>query len=219
MSATRTGLLILALSAICANEFTHRLRQLNSPHPQVRAAAVKRLGELGDRRAVPRLIPLLKQDTVVLVRFETALALGKLRDEAAIPPLTAAAETDPSPDVMLAATKALAEFGPKAFEPLIKLLYSRLSAVRLLAARELGRLRATSAVKPLIERLNDPDPGVRKAAIYALRRIGTAEAMEAVARMLSRPDRELESAAEEALSGTGYEADLEELRRLLRKYR
>lgn len=202
----------------CVSETTTLRGQLNSPDPVVRANAAKRLGELRDKEAVPHLVKLLK-DTVPMVRFEAILALGKVGDREAIQPIFEVAKGDKREDVAMAATKALADIGNSATDPLIKLLTSHRAVVRMTAARGLGRLRISPAVEPLIRLLGDRDPNVRRAAISALRRIGDPKGMEAIARMVTSPDRTTEESAEEALSGRGYEEQLEEVRRLLRSFR
>ncbi len=208
---------VIGVGFACVSEVVSLRRQLNSPDPQVRADAAKRLGELRDRVAVPKLVTLLK-DSVPLARFEAALALGKIGAPEAVEPLFEIANRDEREDVALAGTKALGDIGPKATEALIRLLGSPRAVVRLTAARGLGRMRAVAAVERLIQLLDDGDRNVRKAAISALRRIGDQRGMEAITRKLASPDQEIAAEAEEGLSGRGYQEQIEELRQLLRYY-
>lgn len=202
----------------CVSESAQLRRQLQSPEPEVRADAAKRLGELRDKEAVPQLIALVR-DTVPVVRFEAVLALGRIGAREAVKPIFEVAKGDKRDDVAMAATKALADIGSSATDPLIKLLTSPRPVVRMTAARGLGRLHAFKAVEPLIHLLRDRDPNVRRAAIAALRRIGDPKGMEAIAQLIASPDRTTEESAEEALSGRGYEEQLNEIRQLLRSFR
>ncbi len=59
---------------------------LKDPSPKVRNHAAKALGELGDKRAVPALLPML-QDPVPGVRRAVAVALGALKSRQAVPAL------------------------------------------------------------------------------------------------------------------------------------
>jgi HEAT repeat protein len=73
----------------------------------VRSAAVKAIGEMGDRTQIQRLIPALK-DQETFVRFFAVEALGQLKGEEAIQ-LLMAAGSDPDPMVRIAAVKTLDE--------------------------------------------------------------------------------------------------------------
>ncbi len=111
-------LIILLLLLACVSETTRLRRQLNDPDPGKRADAAKRLGELKDKNSVPLLISLL-DDSEPAVRFEAGLALGKIGDTTAITPLWTAARNETREDVATAFTKALADIGPPAADPLI----------------------------------------------------------------------------------------------------
>jgi HEAT repeat protein len=201
----------------CVSESVRLRQQLNSADPAIRADACERLGQLRDKKAAPLLIKLL-QDTVPAVRFSAALALGNIGSAEAVAPLTRAIENEPREDVAMAMTRALADLGPPAIEPLIKLTGSIKPLVRMTACRGLGRIGAHQAVEPLVRRIDDPDPNVRRAAIFALRRIGDERGLEAIARRVQSPDWRTEENAEQALSGRGYEEQLERIRQILRRF-
>jgi HEAT repeat protein/cyclophilin family peptidyl-prolyl cis-trans isomerase len=106
------------------------------PQPYTRAFAVKGLGLLTDRTALPVLLPLLTTgDRAVLI--ETIRALGRIGDGAAAAPLlkiVASADAEPH--------------------------------VRLEAVTALGGLRAVPAVNDtLLDLLSDPKPAIRAAAL------------------------------------------------------
>ena len=75
--------------------------------------AVRGLGRLGDVRAIPPLVRLLRDPEIAfVVRGEAASSLGKLGDPAAEAALRAAL-TDPLPSVAEAARRALAGLHPE----------------------------------------------------------------------------------------------------------
>lgn len=212
------GLFLITLLIFCTSEIARLHRQLSAREPQKRAAAAKRLGELHDQNSLPLLLPLLN-DSSPEVRFEVALALGKIGNPDAITSLAEAIKTEPREDVAMVMTKSLGNLGPAAIDPLINLTVTSRPLVRMTACRALGRIGSHRAVDPLIRRLDDPDPNVRKTAIIALRRIGDPKGMEAIARKITSPDRTTEQTAEEALSGRGYDEQLDQIRHLLRTLR
>lgn len=204
----------LLLFGACTSEAVRLRAALNSPDPETRMAAAKRLGELGDKPAVPRLCELL-EDSLPAVRAEAANALGRIADRRSIEPLAVAVGREEFEAVARVEVAALAAHGGPASEALVGLLISRRSIVRAMAARSLGKLKARVAVTPLIGLLDDTDARVSKSAAYALRRIGDARGVEALAqRVETRVSGD--EAVEDALGGRGYEEQLNEARRLTR---
>jgi HEAT repeat protein len=64
------------------------LRLLGSPEPDKRLTAIRELGKLGNKKAIPYLLEQLQTDDLVL-QSEAVRALGKLKAEEAIPKLLA----------------------------------------------------------------------------------------------------------------------------------
>lgn len=81
------------------------IKMLSHQNPSLRNEAVKKLGELGDRAAVPHLIKMLK-DKDWLMRVTAAKSLGALGDRSAVPALIEKL-TDPFPMVPLVAAEQL----------------------------------------------------------------------------------------------------------------
>jgi HEAT repeat protein len=92
------------LRELCLSVIRHSFQNENL---FVRSAAVKAIGEMGDRTQMQRLIPALK-DKEPFVRFFAVEALGQLKGEEAIQ-LLMAAGSDPDPMVRIAAVKTLDE--------------------------------------------------------------------------------------------------------------
>ena len=111
------------------------------PHPYTRAFAVKGLGALKNRAALPTLLPLLAgTDREVVI--ETVRALGQIGDPSAAPPLI----------------KMLQDGGTDPH-------------VRLEAVRALGHVRAPGVYDLLLDALSDSSPAVRAAALQSAARV------------------------------------------------
>jgi len=206
---------VLAL-ATCASPVARARAGLKSEDARVRAESARFLGEQRDRMAVPELSG-LAQDSFAEVRFEVAIALGRIGDRRAVEPLAAACRAEVRDDVASAQVKGLTDLGGPAVGALVELLASPKPVVRAMAASGLGRLRAEAGVDRLVWLLSDRVPMVRKAAARALRRIGDPRGLDALARQIESPDRETELNAEEELGGRGYDEQLDQLRALLRR--
>lgn len=88
------------------------IESLKDAHAEVRQGAVAALGELGDRRAVPRMQDRLQHDPAAGVRSEAAYRIGKMGDAGSISMLKAAALGDPEPAVREWATWAARQLKP-----------------------------------------------------------------------------------------------------------
>jgi HEAT repeat protein len=108
-------------------------------------------------------------------RITAADSLGHLKKKRAIDPL-ATALGDKYPEVQQAAEDALVNIGSASVKPLIPLLTSQKTDVRMRAAQALGRIGDNRAVEPLIGALRDSEVDVKKAAIDALGKIGDGRA-------------------------------------------
>jgi bilin biosynthesis protein len=212
----RVLLASVLLSIACSNPVAEARRDLDSPDPEVRAAAARFLGKKKDKESVPRLVQML-DDEDVSVRKELARALGEIGASEAAEPLADAFSRENDEDVMLAASRALVKIGSPSVQPLIGVLGSSRPEVRAGAARTLGRIGSQKAVDPLIRLLDDRVPEVRQAAIHSLRTIGGGKALEAIARSVQDRNRDVESSAEDELGGRGYERQLDRAKQLIRR--
>lgn len=149
--------------------FTSLLSALRHSEWQVRAAAARKLGKLGERAALEPLVAILTQDTVVAVKVAAARALGELAEYAPVEPLIAALD-DPSDDVKEATTWALGELRERV--PTSTLLENLLncnnSSVRATAIRALGKLEMQASTHILVAALEDADWQVREMAALML---------------------------------------------------
>ncbi|MFO1156126.1 MAG: HEAT repeat domain-containing protein [Rhodospirillales bacterium] len=199
---------------------------LGDKNGDIRKAAARSLGKIGDARAVEPLTATLQDDdwnvrsaaaealadigspAVSLliatlrnrdpqVRKAAAETLGKIVDARAAEPLIAALRDDDW-DVQSTAAQALGKIGSPAVELLIAALRNKEWRVRLLATKVLGMIGDARVVGPLIAILRSADGQVRSAAVEALGKIG-AFAVSPLIAALRDKDWEVRSAAAQAL--------------------
>jgi HEAT repeat protein len=205
---------------------------LGDERSDMRQAAAKALGAIGDARAMEPLIAALK-DKDSAVRKAAAEALDHLgwkpaQDESAgwywmakhdwdkcvalgalaVEPLIAALK-DENSDVRQAAAKALGKIGdPRAVEPLIAALSDESSDVRYAAAEALGKIKDPRAVEPLIAAHQNWWVGA--AAACALGEIKDPRAVEPLIAALKDEKWDVRAAAAEALVSLYRNASLSE---------
>lgn len=195
--------------------------------PEVRLAAAKALGALGDDRGLSPLISLLR-DRQPEIRAAATLSLRQLGDSRAIDPLLRALE-DRDHNVRWQAAGALtalgwrpsnntefilrsvaigqheeaAAHGSRAVEVLVQALEDMTSPRRHAAAAALGKTGDARAVKPLERALKDEDSHVRVAAVEGLSQLGNLQSATALLVVLKDLDHHVRAAAVEALGRMG----------------
>jgi len=193
------------------------LQQLKSSNPDLRIKAARSLGSAKQRRAVPSLIKLLKDENPQ-VRLAVIEALGAIGHYASAEPLAAALST-PSKKAQSetaereSLAKALAGVGSAAVKPLMQALSSEEKEARRWAAFALGAIKDPLAVDSLIPKLEDSRSEVRKAAAIALGGIGDSRALKPLIKALASRDLETRRAAAEALGSMGSEEGADALMR------
>jgi len=204
---------------------------LEDQNEDERALAAKKLGEMGDSRALEPLLKALR-DPVALVRKNAAISLGELRARDALKALEASLLEDQNPDVRKSCAEVLGKIGEfAAVETLRKALADNNPFVRKACADalcELGepewqaivqgdkddidRLAATgdsTLVETFVRALEDTDRHHRRKAAMALGRLGNEKAVEALGTALLTDDDELVRASSaRALGMIGGESAL-----------
>ncbi len=154
------------------------LDALRDENPQVRTAAVKALGEIGDPAAVPEVLSTMVKDPSGDVRWMASAALGKM-GAAAVPGLMNALR-DEDWKVRRSAAEALWGMAePAAVPGLMEALCDKNDVVRQAASGALEAMGVV-AVPGLIEGLNNQVGAIAQAAANMLQKIGTYEARSAV---------------------------------------
>jgi len=190
------------------------IKALRHEKHDVRQAAARALGRIGDARAVEPLIAALK-DKYFKLRETAAWALGYIGDARAVEPLIAVLkDKEKGLDLRQAAAWALEQLGWKpdqgedgawywivrrdwekavalgfpAVEPLIAVLKDAYEDgdVRQAAAGALGKIGDARALEPLIAALKDGSSGVRQAVAEALGKIGDVRALEPLIAVLKK---------------------------------
>jgi HEAT repeat protein len=181
---------------------------LKDENPEIRNYAAKRLGHLGDYKAVEPLILLLK-DKDAVVRYSTAKALARLGSTKAIRPLILATHQslkvsshNPfSSRVDVSSLETLVQQFDAS--PLIPLLKDENAEVRNYAAKTLGFLGDSRAVEPLLPLLKDENVKVRNSAAKALSSLSESKTIESLIALLKDENVEKRKSAVKALGSLG----------------
>jgi HEAT repeat protein len=163
-------------------EFKSDNRQLvNRQIVQDRYYAALLLGILGDKRAVPALIEVTRDETI---DYQAAMSLGQIGDKRAIPALHDMLERcSNKPFPCLFAGYGLAMLGDKeGLKVVIDTLNDHQAhwTIRRHAIEALGKLRDKEAMPYLITALKDEHPNIRVSAAKALGEIGDVSALPAL---------------------------------------
>ncbi len=167
-----------------------------------KGAAIKALGLIGARRAVPKIIPFLQDKEN---REAAATALGRIGDPRAVEPILATLmETEKR--YRNAAILALRRIGPPAFPALIRELRSDEVLMRRAAADALIGSQSRDVNGPLMAALGDPDAETRASAALALGWQGNVAAVPGLVVALSDSSWEVVDSAVTALGDIGLAA-------------
>ncbi|MEI7832218.1 MAG: HEAT repeat domain-containing protein, partial [bacterium] len=176
-----------------------------------RISVISALGQIGDQRAIPTLIPMLK-DTDGYVRGSVASVLGDLKDPAAVDPLlltlkekgkatTVPGGTIATDSYLYSRQIAASALGklkdPKAIDPLLTAGASEeaLAPTVALALKEFG----SPVVEPLLAVLKGTDLPRKRIAVQTLGTLADLRAVEPLQALLTDPDVKLRITAGEAL--------------------
>ncbi|MDB6018969.1 MAG: lyase domain protein repeat-containing protein [Pedosphaera sp.] len=205
-----------------------KLQRLKSKDSKTRIRMVEEMAASGKASVLEPITEALKEDEDSEVRAAAAKALGTLRDERSLAPLTAALN-DPKPDVRAAVVQALRQLGDqRAIDPLLNSLRDPNHHVRFHVANSLSALGwrpntdtefvlrsvalgqheeaaayGKESVQLLIKALEDITSPKRQAAAVALGKTGDQRAIKPLEAALEDNDNHVRVAAVEALSQIG----------------
>jgi HEAT repeat protein len=156
-----------ALKAIRADDVWPALEEhLQSPEATVRKRIAKLLGDMGEYKAVPRLVSLTR-DSDPGVRYEAVEALRKIGDSRAVDALIGCLN-DESHEVRCGAVQALRWAGDlRAVEPLVAVCVEN-EELRLLAIQALREIAGDEAISPVVHALRQSRELVRATATEIL---------------------------------------------------
>jgi len=160
---------------------------LQDEHPDTRRTAAESLGKIGDRSALPAVLPLLT-DPVPAVRATAVQALGRVAtpDDGAVIAGLAHLLDDSDDRVRQAAALAIGEIepSPRQLTPVADLLRASDVHIRRAAVRALISLDTGQVIEWLLPLLDDPDAEVRQGAVSALGFSGDARVTAALRKRL-----------------------------------
>jgi HEAT repeat protein len=159
---------------------------LESTSPRTRAEAARKLGDSGNPRLVPRLLPLLGDDDFG-VRQAAVAALARFRDDTSTAQLLGALSND-SPVVRAGVVAVLGTQGRRESLPaLLALAEDPDPTLRAEVIRSLATIDPQAASSTIMAASSDPNAEVRIAAVDALGAVGSPEARDAL-QTLARDD-------------------------------
>jgi HEAT repeat protein len=155
---------------------------------QKRRRAIKALGSIGGRSAVPALIKVLQNDSSPSARMEAIEAIVKIGDLSANRALIGALISDPSIIVRSAAARALGEFRSKeAVESLTQVVESwdrGQEQTKIVALDALRKIGDKSIVPRLLEAMHTIEQEVCAKIIETLGHFGDTTSVERIAKFL-----------------------------------
>lgn len=183
------------------------IESLNDNDQYVKLESIRSLGKMGDIRAIPPLLDLLrKENQEDQVYVQIAWAFSDIGEKAVEPLLDVLTDSRrwvkraaaaalgrigdrravesligslQDEDVNLVAATSLGEIGDKrAVGPLLAMLSSKDKYIWIVVSRALGEIRDSRAIDPLLQALKDVQKSVRKGAAEALGEIGDRKALE-----------------------------------------
>jgi HEAT repeat protein len=186
-------------------------RKLKVGDSAARLEAARRLGELGNSRAVAALAEALA-DRSWADRWAAAVALGKLRNGRGVGALGTALESDDAVDVRCNAAWALGRIGGKvAVEHLLSALDDQDESVRRVVVEALAAVGKGDTMGGLVKALGDSSHDVRLAAVVALGETGSGTAAQPLLVAIRDTEWSVRSAAAQAVAKICDSADLDAL--------
>jgi HEAT repeat protein len=149
------------------------MRRLSDRDKTVRSRAADALGEIGDTKAIPRILKTLKDTHIdIAFRVSAALALAQMgQDEGPKFILGLVKSTNPDDRVIAAETLGGNQIEGRS-EPLLSLLADSVERVRFAAVQAVRELHDPRAIPALKKLLDDPEPAIREHAAIALEELG-----------------------------------------------
>jgi len=179
-----------------------------NPDPEVRAAALSAIGELGDLRGL-QVLTIGVRDNDVPVRIAAIRALGLITNDTACAAIAGGlTDIDASVRMTAAETLAAGKGSSVTVEPLCKALTEEEDAkVRCAVALAMGKLEDEDARQALVAALaNEHIAEVRKAALTALDAVDDEYRVKGVACAIGDVDEKVRGDAREIFGEIGVEA-------------
>lgn len=205
-----------ALGQLQATEAADALLKLfKSRDNYVRLAAVKALGEVKTKAAIPALTDVVRNDDNMFLKKTAVEALGNIGDAEAVPVLIEALFIEKGASLYPQASYALVQVGPAAIGPLTETLTGKNAAVTKMAtdkgfmegaieakcAEVLGDLRAQKAEEILLRMFRETqNPIIQSKLALALGRLGTSKSVDTLVKASATPAGDLREYFVDALN-------------------
>ncbi len=193
----------------CQDAALKDIALLSSDDDATCVLAARRLGESGEKSALPSLLKVLKDGSKVICREEAAKTAIKIGEPEVIVDtlLEVAASNDSGTWAHLVAVEAFESLGQRAVDPLIEAIEKNVDPRRKQEAiMALGRIKDAQAIKTLskVVQVESGEVETRSAALAALGSIGSSEAGAVITGALidNKEDPSLRASAMEALTLT-----------------
>ncbi len=161
------------------------IKALDNPDHQTQEFAAGIIGNIGNKAAVPALLKALEKKPPR--RYAIVWALGKIKDERAIPTLIEAFR-DERADVRKTAMRSLLMIASPAVPYLIARINDPDPIMRVHVITSLGELGVASSEELVLRSLKDPDDRVREAACRALGYLGSVKSVGPLSEMIEDPN-------------------------------
>lgn len=208
--------IVQALGALAAKDGAEVvLKLLSSRDSYVRLAAVRALGEIGSKSAVPALSDIVRKDDNMFMKKTATEALGEIGDAEAIPVLVEAMFIEKGASIYPQASLALASIGAAAVPALVETMHGKNAVVQKMAedkgfiegaveakcAEVLGDLRAKQVEPEFVKRFKETkNPILQRNFAIALGQLGGPKAVEALSKAASEPASDLRQFIVDALN-------------------
>jgi HEAT repeat protein len=170
--------------------------QLYSENPIIRESAVIALGKIGTPKAVPHLIKLLNEDSLII---QICAALARIGDQSAFKPVLPILG-HPDKTIRHAAIAVINSLGhPDTAKELSALLQSNNPFTRESAVRIAGYFGYREFISQILELFDDPVESVKRAVVESLPFFDSEKAIQLLKDAASSPSPQIRSSAAYAL--------------------
>ncbi len=195
---------IFALHRLGNTSYSHELEKtLEDPRPQVRGDTAMVLGLIGDKSAIPLLIPVLHTDIEPNIRLQAADSLWRMGNEDGEDALITFTISSYTSDEMLAAMALAAPRDTQVLGHIQGLFSSDYLEVRLVAARACAMLGDGEGYGVAMEGAESVDPRQRALAALVYGAIARPDSQPRLAKLLKDTNEEVRIAAAGALVAIG----------------
>ncbi len=167
------------------------------------------LAEIGDKRAIPIILEILKSGSLAEKLYSVEL-LSSYKSNQMIQ-IFKEQSKNAVLDVQIKLAWALGELGTaEVIDPLLEIFEQGSFQVKIQAIRSLAKVKEGDFVERLLFLLEDPDRRIRAETINVLAKLGTDKVVEPLVNRLKDVDSSIQTAAFDALASLGKEGKIDQ---------